>query len=264
MESKQKKCVKGAVSAPESLVVSHSVLVKKDEKRRKKPTGEGDALNALRSHYKISVDWGGKNYCRLTINWHDQKNYVDVSMPGYIPAVFARLQHKPPLRPQLAPHQWTQPAYGQKLQLAPIDDSPKLDKIDIKFVQSCVGSLLYYAHAVDAMMLPAINEISGSQASPTTNTMKACTTLMDYAHTYPLAILHYHASDMALHIDSDAAYLVLPNARSHYAGHLLEQSTSTASGTPDTQHPTWCCTYHLQNHQRCLEFSCRSYNWRCL
>jgi hypothetical protein len=146
-------------------------------------------LNALRAHNKISVDWDGKNYCGLTINWHYQKNYFDVSMPGYIPAVLARLRHKPPLRPQLAPHQWMQPTYGQQLQLAPIDDSPKLDKTNLKFVQSCIGSLLYYARAVDAMMLPAINEISGSQASPTTNTMKACIMLMDYAHTYPLAII---------------------------------------------------------------------------
>jgi hypothetical protein len=38
---------------------------------------------------------------------------------------------------------------------------------------------------------------------------------------------------------------------------LLEQSTSTTAGSPDT-HPKRCCTYHLQNHQRCHEFSCRS------
>jgi hypothetical protein len=48
--------------------------------------------------------------------------------------------------------------------------------------------------------------------------MKACTMLMDYASTHPNAIIRYHASDMILHIDSDAAYLVLPNARSRYAG----------------------------------------------
>jgi hypothetical protein len=34
-----------------------------------------------------------------------------------------------------------------------------------------------------------------------------------------MAIIRYHASGMALHIDSDAAYLVLPNACSHYVGH---------------------------------------------
>jgi hypothetical protein len=70
-------------------------------------------------------------------------------------------------------------------------------------------------------MLPAINEIRGSQASLSQKTKDACKMLLDYAATYPTAIIRYHASDMALHIDSDAAYLVLPNARSRYAGHYF-------------------------------------------
>jgi hypothetical protein len=74
---------------------------------------------------------------------------------------------------------------------------------------------------VDATMLPAINEISGTQATPTINTLSACKMLMDYAATYPLAIIRYSASDMVLHINADAAYLVLPNARSRYAGHYF-------------------------------------------
>jgi hypothetical protein len=106
--------------------------------------------------------------------------------------------------------------------LAPIDESPKLDKTKTIYVQSCVGSFLYYAQAVDATMLPVINEISGNQATPTTvNTRNACKMLMDYAATYPLASIRYFASDMVPHIDSDAAYLVLPNARSRYAGHYF-------------------------------------------
>jgi hypothetical protein len=109
--------------------------------------------------------------------------------------------------------------------MAPIDDSPKLDATKTKYVQSCVGSMLYYARAVDSTMLPAINEISGQQSAPTVNTMKACRMLMDYASTYPTAIIRYHASDMVLHIDSDAAYLVLPNARSRYAGHYFLSNT---------------------------------------
>jgi hypothetical protein len=61
-------------------------------------------------------------------------------MPGYVASTLEGLQHPPPSRPQHAPHLWTQPACGQKLQLAPIDDTPKLDKKGTHFVQSCVGS----------------------------------------------------------------------------------------------------------------------------
>jgi hypothetical protein len=112
-------------------------------------------------------------------------------MPGYIVSTLEGLQHRTPSRPQYAPHQWTQPAYGQKLQLAPIDDSLKLDKAGIHYVHSCVGSLLYYARAVNAMMLPAINKFNGSQASPTQKTTTACKMLLDYAATYPLTIIRY-------------------------------------------------------------------------
>jgi hypothetical protein len=182
-------------------------------------------LNSLRQHYKISVDWAGTDYCGLSIKWNYAKGYVDISMPEYIEAMLERLQHPKPKRPQHAPHLWSQPAYGQKLQLAPIDDSPKLGKIEIRYVQSCAGSILYYARAVDSTMLPAVNEISGSQSSPTEKTMRACKMVMDYAATYPLAIIRYYASDMVLAVDTDAAYLVLPNARSRYAGHYILSDT---------------------------------------
>jgi hypothetical protein len=43
--------------------------------------------------------------------------------------------------------------------------------------------------------------------------------LMDYLHTYPNAVIRYHASDMILKITSDAAYLVQPKARSRAAVH---------------------------------------------
>jgi hypothetical protein len=183
-------------------------------------------LNFLRQHYKISVDWARTDHCGLSIKWNYEKRYVDISMPGYIASTLERLQHPKPARPQHAPHQWTQPAYGQKLQLAPIDGTPKLEKTGIHFVQSCDESLLYYyARAVNATMLPAINEISGSQALPTQTTKNACTMLLDYAATYPLAIIRYYASDMALNVDTDAAYLVLPNAQSRYAGHYIFSDT---------------------------------------
>ena len=43
---------------------------------------------------------------------------------------------------------------------------------------------------------------------------------MDYLNTNSNAILRFHASDMVLHINSDAAYLVLPKARSQITGYF--------------------------------------------
>ena len=44
--------------------------------------------------------------------------------------------------------------------------------------------------------------------------------LMDYLYTHPNATLRYHKSGMQLHIDSDAAYLVAPKAKSRIAGYF--------------------------------------------
>ena len=43
---------------------------------------------------------------------------------------------------------------------------------------------------------------------------------MDYANTYRNAKIRFYASDMILEVDSDAAYLVMPRARSRYAGYF--------------------------------------------
>jgi hypothetical protein len=58
------------------------------------------------------------------------------------------------------------------------------------------------------------------QAPPTQKTMNACT-MLDHAAAHPLAITPCHASDMALNVDTDAAHLASPNARSRHAGHYI-------------------------------------------
>ena len=78
-------------------------------------------------------------------------------------------------------------------------------------------------------MLPALNEISSQQANPTETTKAKCQRLMDYAATYPDVYIQYYASDMVLHVDSDAAYLIAPKARSRIAGyfHLSNHPSTT-------------------------------------
>ena len=77
-------------------------------------------------------------------------------------------------------------------------------------------------------MLPALSGISITQAKPTEFTEKEMNWLMDYCATYQDAKIRYHASDMILHVESDAAYLVAPNAKSRVAGYYY---LSNAAGT---------------------------------
>ena len=69
-------------------------------------------------------------------------------------------------------------------------------------------------------MLPALNDISGQQTKPTENVKLKCQQLLDYAATYPNVAVRFYASDMILHIHSDAVYLVMPKACSRIAGYF--------------------------------------------
>ena len=140
-------------------------------------------------------------------------------MPNYVIITLKKLKHSTPKKTVIAPHEWTKPAYGKKPQLAPVDTSPLLPDNEKKRIQQIVGSFLYYARAIDATILPALSELATSQANPTENTKKKATMLLDYLATNPTAKIRYHASDMLLHVESDAAYLVAPNAKSRIAGY---------------------------------------------
>jgi hypothetical protein len=67
------------------------------------------------------------------------------------------------------------------------DTSPALDAADTKCVQEILGTLLYYARAVDSTMLTAIGSIAMQQASATQATMQAITQLLNYCATHPEA-----------------------------------------------------------------------------
>ena len=64
-------------------------------------------------------------------------------MTEYIQKALIRLNHTDPKKPQYAPHRWTDPAYGQRLQMAPYPDSSEfIDQKVIKFIQTVVGMFL--------------------------------------------------------------------------------------------------------------------------
>jgi hypothetical protein len=86
--------------------------------------------------------------------------------------------------------------YGAQAQ-APllINFSPKLAPAEIKEIQ-CIGSILYYARAVDITVLMALSSIAIAQTKGTTSTMEKAKQLLDYLATHPDATIRYRASDM--------------------------------------------------------------------
>jgi hypothetical protein len=63
-----------------------------------------------------------------------------------------------------------------------------------------------------------LNDIATEQTKATEKTQAATNQLLDYLATHPDAAIRYHASDMILHIHSDASYLSVSNARSRLRG----------------------------------------------
>jgi hypothetical protein len=154
------------------------------------------------------------------LKWDYHTRTCDISMPGYIERALARFDHPTPKKPQDNPYKYIQPEYGAKVQYKEdADASAPLDEKGKKRIQEVLGTLLYYARAVDPTMLVTISHLSSQQATPTDNTMKAIHHLLDYCASHPNATSRYHASDMILHVESDASYLSEPNAKSRYAGY---------------------------------------------
>jgi hypothetical protein len=177
-------------------------------------------LHALQQYYTISTDLTGTSYIGLTIEWDYVQRTVDISMPGFIERALQRFNHPLPGRPQHSPHRAPRPIYGKDQQLTPKPDvTPLLDAADNKRIQEIIGTLLYYARAVDPTMLTALSTLATQQPKGTKQTMMDITHLLNYCATHPNAVIRFYKSDMILHIESDALYLSERNARSRVAGY---------------------------------------------
>ena len=60
-------------------------------------------FTALGNHYQYHIEVEGTHYMGLTLDWNYDQGFVDVSMPGYIPKLLNRLQHKSPTRLEYSP-----------------------------------------------------------------------------------------------------------------------------------------------------------------
>jgi hypothetical protein len=125
-------------------------------------------------------------------------------MPGYIEKALDTYLAKRPTRPQHAPHAWTAPYYGSKVQLTPpADDSKPLDAGGLTRIQRIIGTL------------------SAAQSKGAAATAQAITQLLNYCATHPDTTIRLIASNMHLHIHSNASYLSEIRARSRAGGYFF-------------------------------------------
>jgi hypothetical protein len=152
------------------------------------------------------------------LKWDYNKRTCDISMPGYVSNVLSKFQHDSPKHPQHTPSRYVTPVYGAKTQYAAKYETPPLTAQQCLTIQKVTGSVLYYARAVDPTVLMPLNDIATEQTKATQKTQAATNQMLDYLAAHPDASIRYHASDMILHIHSDASYLSVSNTRSRLRG----------------------------------------------
>ena len=121
-------------------------------------------LQTLNRHCHVSTDWEGRKYCGLILDWDYRGEEVYITMPCYVKEALQNFNHPTPCRKQdqLHPPQLRYPyslhkGHGQ----TPLPPEGK------KFIQHVTGDFLFYARAVDSMMLTALIIMASEHAHPT-------------------------------------------------------------------------------------------------
>jgi hypothetical protein len=186
--------------------------------------------NALLQSHELTTDWEAKVYSVMSLKWAYKNRTCDISMPGYVSNVLSKFQHDAPKHPQHTPLKYVTPVYGSNNQYATKDETPPLTAKQYLTIHKFTGSVLYYARAVDPTVLMPLNDIATEQTKATEKTQATTNQLLDYLVAHPDAIIRYHASDMILHIHSDASYLSVSNARSRLGGLFFVRRQITTRG----------------------------------
>ena len=192
-------------------------------------------IATLKASYEVSLDWTGTRYCGLTLKWDYTNRTCDMSMPGYIERALQRFQHDTSMhKPEHSPHPWQRPTYGATIQYAASipDTSLALDAADKTHILEVLGTLLFYARAIDSTMLTAIGELATEQSQATKTTLAKLTQRLNYCASHPDATIRFTASDMILAVESDASYLSVVKGRSRAAGYFFLTNKSLSPNGP--------------------------------
>ena len=85
-------------------------------------------------------------------------------MPGYITSFLTKYKHSKPNKLQQSPHPNASIQYGKDSQKPlPEDTTNNASDDEIKHIQRVVGSILYYARAVDLTVLMDLSTIASEQ-----------------------------------------------------------------------------------------------------
>ncbi len=178
-------------------------------------------LDIIKKFHGVQYNMAGDKFAGMDIEWNYAAHCCRISMPGYISLLLLKYKHPHPTKPRLSPYKCLHIAYSSKLHITPDPDASELLDANCKrCVQEIVGSLLYYARAVNNKLLIALSAIPARQAKATIATEQAVNLLLDYVATYPNDGIVYCASNMILCAHADAGYLNKTNSCSRAGAHI--------------------------------------------
>ena len=162
-------------------------------------------ITALICSYKTTTGLGVTVYSGAAFKWYYQNCTCYISMPGYVTNVLNKLQHNQKKQPKHRLSKYVTPVYGAKTQYSTRYETPHLSVKQLINIKKITGLVLYYVRAIDPKTLVPLNVISTDQTKYTEKMQAAADHLMEYLATHPDATIRYHASEIILHIHSDAS-----------------------------------------------------------
>jgi hypothetical protein len=137
---------------------------------------------------------------------------MTLSMPNYIPAMLSRLCPSG-CGSALSPAIYTPPVpYSDPS--SPTTLSTLVSPAEKTWIQQVVGSLLFYARAIDLSILTAVCQLSSHQSTPTQHDLTSAHRLLSYVSSHRNPHKTIHPSPMALWACTDASYLSRPKSGS--------------------------------------------------
>jgi hypothetical protein len=191
-------------------------------------------LVALQELHEVTNDWSGTLFLDTTITWDYHHGTVYISLPCCVSKSLERFQHQPTGCAQHSPRAWTRPQYGRHPQLTPLhDDTEPLIPAELTHIQEIVNTLLFRGRIIDCTVLVALDTVNSSHSKGTQANAQAITQLLNYAAAHLDVVIRYTASNMYLHIHSDASYLSDAQAKSRAGGtFFISSKPSDPNMTP--------------------------------
>ena len=73
-------------------------------------------VKTLNKYYEaITVDWEGKKFCGIDLEWDYKDRTCDIAMHDYVVKALAKLNHHAQIKKVYSPSIYTPPQYGQKI-----------------------------------------------------------------------------------------------------------------------------------------------------